>query len=90
MPRFEQEVYTDIDIDVDEFLNECDSRDIKDLIEALVEDGHLPKSVLDSPNDKLGKLESDFVNKIDSLKNKYYSLSQEDEETLNKLFQKYI
>jgi|688.fasta_scaffold1003329_1 hypothetical protein len=90
MPRFEQDVYVDIDIDVDDFLNECDSRDIKDLIESLVEDGHLPKSVLNSPNDKLGKLESDFVNKIDSLKNKYYSISQEDEEILNQIFKKYL
>ena len=90
MPRFEQDVYVDIDIDVDDFLNECDSRDIKDLIESLVEDGHLPKSVLNSPNDKLGKLESDFTNKIDSLKNKYYSISQEDEEILNQIFKKYL
>ena len=39
--------YIDIDIDVDEFLDACSRRDIKELIQALVENDHLPKEVLD-------------------------------------------
>ena len=35
-------------------------------------------------------MESEFFEKIDMLKDKYYSLSREDEETMNNLFKKYL
>jgi len=39
MPYFYSD--TEVDISIDEFLSECDSGDIKELIDALIEDGHL-------------------------------------------------
>lgn len=45
MPRFYQEVEADIDIDVEEFIYECSDRDIEKLIQLLVEEGRLPKTL---------------------------------------------
>ena len=39
-------VDVDLDIDVDDFLSECSSKEIKELINALIEDGHLAKHPL--------------------------------------------
>jgi hypothetical protein len=41
-------------------------------------------------NDNIGVLESQFIEKMDGLKEKYYRLSQEDEKTLEDLFKKYL
>jgi len=85
-----------IDIDVDDFLYSCSSYDIKELINALVEDGHLPKEVLNEKGEvreemvRRGRGEEDFSEKLESLKTKYYSLSEEDEGQLNKIFIKYL
>jgi len=88
MPTFYEEV--DVDVDVDDFLSSCNKREINDLIEALVEDGHLPKSVLNKNDQKEGRLESQFSFKVDKLKEKYYSISKEDEEVLENIFKKYL
>lgn len=87
MPYFTPD---DLDIDVDEFLSACSRREIKEIIEALVEDGHLPKLVLGDLNPKEGRLQSDFSNKIEMLKEKYYSISNEDEQLLENIFKKYL
>jgi hypothetical protein len=84
MPEFESFV----DVDVDDFVSACNKKEIEELIETLVDDGHLPASVINSVN--VGVLESEFFEKIDMLKDKYYSLSREDEETMNNLFKKYL
>mgnify|MGYP000668534188 CR=1 FL=1 len=43
MPEFE----TSIDVDIDEFLDECSDREKKEIIECLIEDEYLPETVLD-------------------------------------------
>lgn len=45
MPRFYQEVEADIDIDVEEFFEECSDRDIEKFIQLLIEEGKLPKTL---------------------------------------------
>lgn len=45
MPRFYQEVEAEVDIDVEEFIYECSERDIEKLIQLLVEEGRLPKTL---------------------------------------------
>ena len=88
--------YIDVDIDVDDFLSYCSRRDIDDLIDALIEDEYLPKDVTRKkttrPNEesKMGKMESSFTEKLEQLSNKYYTLSSEDEETLETIFKKYL
>lgn len=49
MPTFYAE---DIDIDPDEFVSSCNRREIEELIDALVEDGHIPKISDIAPVDK--------------------------------------
>jgi len=83
-----------IDIDVDDFLSSCSSRDIKELIQGLVDDKHLPKEVLKVKDDIVsrgrGRGEEDFAIKIEKLKTRYYSLTQEEEEFFDKIFKKYL
>jgi hypothetical protein len=86
MPEFN----TYVDVDVDEFLSECSKREITELIDALIEDGHISKSSIITANTNVGVLESDFLEKMGKLQEKYYRLSQEDEKTLEDLFKKYL
>jgi hypothetical protein len=88
--------YIDIDIDVEEFLDACSRRDIKELIQALVEYDHLPKEVLDKNGEvkedsvRRGRGEDVFSDKLEQLKTKYYSLTQEEEECMEKIFKKHL
>ena len=84
MPEFENYV----EVDVDEFVSACSKRDIKELIEVLIENGHINPS--EDPDKNIGVFESQFIEKLDGLKEKYYRLSQEDEKTLEDLFKKYL
>ena len=86
MPEFE----TYVDVDVDEFVSACSKREIKELIEVLIEGGHISSSAVGDTEKTIGVLEGDFIEKMDLLKEKYYRLSQEDEKTLEKLFEKYL
>jgi hypothetical protein len=89
MPEFE----TYVDVDVDEFISVCSKREIKRLIECLVEEDHLPESVLsfkEEGNEKRGRMESEFIEKLDRLKDKYYSLSVEEEDSIEKIFKKHL
>lgn len=93
MPEFYVE---EIDIEPYEFVRACSKSEIRELIIELVEEEHLPKSVLQQMNtDKDGKrnismLEQEFLEKIDKLSKRYHSISREDEETLETIFKKYI
>ena len=86
MPEFS----TYVDVDVYEFISECSKREIKELIEVLIEGGHISSSAVEDTEKTIGVLEGDFIEKMDLLKEKYYRLSQEDEKTLEKLFEKYL
>jgi hypothetical protein len=89
MPEFE----TYVDVDVDEFISVCSKREIRRLIECLVEEDHLPESVLtfkEVSNERRGRLESEFIDKLDKLKDKFYSLSVEEEDSIEKIFKKHL
>ena len=82
-------------ISVDEFLTECSPRERKEIIVAMVEDGFLPKWVLDDKGKvrkDAGKtqMEDNFVNNLEKLKTKYYSLSLDEEKTLEEIFKKHL
>lgn len=88
--------YIDIDIEIYEFVRSCSQREIKELIEELIENEHLPKDVINQKGDvkkemhrKTGS-EMEFENKLDKLKEKYFSISQEDDVTLQSIIKKYI
>ena len=88
--------YIDIDIEIYEFVRSCTKREIKELIEELIENDHLPKDVINTKGDVKKEMsrktnsELDFAEKLDKLKEKYFSLSQEEELSLNNIFNKHI
>jgi type III secretory pathway lipoprotein EscJ len=86
MPEFDSYV----DVDVDEFISACSKREIKELIVALIDEGHISPSASEDTDKNIGVLESQFIEKMDGLKEKYYRLSREDEKTLEDLFKKYL
>lgn len=88
--------YIDIDIEIYEFVRSCSKNEIKELIEELIENEYLPKDVLNKKGDvkkemsrKTGS-EIEFSNKLEKLKEKYFSLSQDEELFLQNIFNKYI
>lgn len=89
MPNFTSE----IDVDPSEFVDSCSRREIKELIEYLIQEEHLPKSILNMV--KLGEtkpsvLEDEFLVKMNNLSQKFHSIFIEDENTLETIFNKYL
>ena len=91
MPNFTvYNVDVDVDIDIDEFVSECSSREIKELINALIEDGHLSKHpLIPGYDDKLSAAEEEYINKLHVISSKYYSMNEEELEIINNLYNKY-
>jgi hypothetical protein len=77
-----------VDIEVDEFLWSCDSRDIQELIQALIEDGHL-KNHEEDKNDKNDYAhsapEAIFEEALSKLRGKWNMLSSEEEQMIIKI-----
>jgi L-arabinose isomerase len=88
--------YVDIDIEIYEFVRSCSKNEIKELIEELIENDHLPKDVINTKGDVKKEMsrktnsELAFAEKLDKLKEKYFSLSQEEELSLNNIFNKHL
>ena len=82
MPTFYAE---DIDIDPDEFVSSCSSREIEELIDVLVEDGYIPKINDVAPNDKnlLDEEWDEVISKIAGLGR--LRLTNEEEEIIRKI-----
>lgn len=86
MPEFESYV----DVDVDEFVSSCSKREIEELINCLIEDGHLEKNPLVVSADKKGGvLEEDFISKLNLLSTKCYSMTDEEINEIEKIYNKY-
>jgi hypothetical protein len=82
MPRFD--VNEDVEIDVDDFLSECDSEDIKKLIE----NGDLEmKDFIDSS--RMSASEKIFEEHLSSISGRWNQLTQEEEETILKIGAKF-
>jgi hypothetical protein len=83
MPTFYAE---DIDIDADEFLSYCNDRDREELIDALIKGGYLKKDCKEDFKDyNYSVSEAHFVEAVDKLKNKWNMLTQEEEELIIKI-----
>lgn len=86
----------EISIEPYEYVSACRSSEIRDLIIELVEEEHLPKSVLNligigvDGKPRTTYLENEFMGKINLLSQKYHSLTKEDEQSLEVIFKKYI
>jgi hypothetical protein len=83
MPTFYAE---DIDIDVDEFLSACSSREKEELIDALIEDRYLKENCkVDYKYELLSVPESFYIDAIDKIKGRWNMLTQEEEEIILKI-----
>jgi hypothetical protein len=88
MPYFDYE--GEVDIDVDDFLSACSSSEIKEIISALIEDGHLPKSSLQTVNSSgICVAEFEFEDALDKLHGKWGVLSKEEEEAIMKISKRF-
>ena len=57
MPEFD----TYVDVDVDDFISACSKREITELVDALIDEGHIPASAGKGTNSNVGVLESIFI-----------------------------
>jgi hypothetical protein len=85
-------VYTNVDIDVDieidEFVDSCSNRDIKDLIQYLTTSGHLSRfKILDESRMTAGEIE--FNEQLISLSEKYLQMPKEEIDLISSLYNKY-
>jgi hypothetical protein len=79
MPYFETNP-DEIEVDIDDFLSACSDSEIKELVQALKDDGHLDE----------GDLDNDFDIAIRKLSGNSWRLSKEDEETILKIANKIV
>jgi hypothetical protein len=84
MPYFE----TELEVDVDDFLSSCTKSEIKELIEALQEDGWLIKESV-AQTDKMNLLDEEWLNVTNKLNNIRLRLSVEEEQTIKDIVNRY-
>ena len=88
MPQFTEHTDVDIDIDVDEFLDECDKYEIKEVIEWLRDSEYITSDDLlyDGPQSAMEQL---FARDVDKIRTSYLTLSREDMDIINQIAKKY-
>ena len=83
MPYFSE--YTDVEVDIkitpEEFIAECSSREIEDLIDELQMQGHLDEE-LDPPTHPIA---DEFYKNISKIKQNRLALTAEEDEILRKI-----
>jgi len=87
MPDFFYEGYTDVSIN--DFLSNCDSRDITDIIDTLIAEGHIKPSQRDNYSERLTVPEQIFEEALDKIHGKWNLLSKEEEEAIMALAKRF-
>lgn len=82
MPSF---YVDDVDIDVDEFLSACSDGEREELIQALVEDGYIDKGSVPGNRKQMSATEEIFEDHLDALHGKWGMLTNEEEELIMKI-----
>jgi len=83
MPDF----YVDeISINPSEFVGSCNEREIKELVEILLEEGYITEPSIPK---KLGVFEEHFFQKLDLLKDAVYRMSDDDIGLIEQMVSKY-
>ena len=83
MPTFYEE--TDFDISVDDFLEECSSFELEEIIDYLEEMGYLKNHKRAEGGGPIGILEEEFQEKIQKISESRHRLTLEEEETIKKI-----
>jgi len=89
MPRFNE--YVEIDVDVDDFLQECDLDEIQEAIEWLRDEEYITKFNLldDFDGEPKSALQQLFEEDLIKIQNSYLQISKEDFEAINRIAKKY-
>jgi len=83
MPRFYEEA--DFDISVDDFLEECTTFEIEEIIEYLEENGFLKNHSSIDKGKGMGILEEEFQEMISKISESRHRLTSEEEEVIKKI-----
>jgi hypothetical protein len=83
MPTFYEEA--DFDISVDDFLEECSSFELEEIIDYLEEMGYLKNHKRAEGGGPIGILEEEFQEKIQKISESRHRLTLEEEETIKKI-----
>jgi hypothetical protein len=83
MPEYTAE----IEISPDEFLSDCSSSEIKEIIEALIEDGHIqPHQVIVDGQDTRNYLDEEWDNICEKIRKSRLVMTQSDEDTIRQIY----
>jgi hypothetical protein len=87
MPNFTSYVETDVDveIEIDEFIGHCSLEDIKEIIDVLIKDGHLPKNIIRTDDTKTTHSEMMWSETLEKLRLNRFLLTNEEIETVEKM-----
>ena len=87
MPNILVPVDTEIDVDVEvnDFLDACDSSEIEEIIDYLIEDGHINKFAVNDYNTDQSVTEIEFEDALKKLQGNWNRLSSDDEATILKI-----
>jgi hypothetical protein len=77
-----------IDVDLDEFLDECDSYEIGEIIEWLKDEGHINSDDLDD-EEPTSVLQELYEENLEKIRKVYLQISKEDFNTINSIAKKY-
>jgi len=91
MPRFTE--YTDVDVTIDidpqEYFDSCDSHEIEEFIDILIESGYLSKGSKTNP-DRETYYEKEWTSVLGRLDRNRLSLSNEETELIEKIASRFI
>jgi len=87
MPNILVPVDTEIDVDVEvnDFLDECNSFEIEEIIDYLIETGHINKSAVNDYYTDQSVTEIEFEDALKKLQGNWNRLSSDDEATILKI-----
>lgn len=87
MPRFYESTEVDIDIDVNEFIDQCDSDEIEEIIQNLRDGGYLTSTDIDNKDLSYSEEKHQIV--CNHLRDSYLQMSLEDISILENIAKKY-
>ena len=83
------EADVDVDIEVNEFVSSCSPREIRELVQALIEDGHIKTSSIALSPDRMTAKEIEFGEMISLLSQKYHQMDVTEINMIEELYKKY-
>ena len=85
MPKFYQQEEFNVNIEVDEFLDRCNSSEIDEVIDYLIDTGNIDKKCRGVDYEVYNPSESVYQEALDKLNGKWNMLTKEEEELILKI-----